>query len=101
MNVQDAMKAGGVLKGILWHQGEEDCTPENAPRYGKDLEAMVDQIRKAVGDPDLPFLVGQMSPEGINSREKQMVNDVHKNLSESSTKLRIHRYDWFAKCRSS
>ena len=80
VNVQDAMKAGGVLKGILWHQGEEDCTPENAPRYGKDLETMVDQIRKAVGDPDLPFLVGQMSPEGINSREKQMVNDVHKNL---------------------
>ena len=80
VNVQDAMKAGGVLKGILWHQGEEDCTPENAPRYGKDLETMVDQIRKAVGDPDLPFLVGQMSPEGINSREKQIVNDVHKNL---------------------
>ena len=80
VNVQDAMKAGGVLKGILWHQGEDDCTPENAPRYGKDLEAMVDQIRKAVGDPDLPFLVGQMSPEGMNSREKQMVNDVHKNL---------------------
>ena len=33
-----------------------------------------------MGDPDLPFLVGQMSPEGMNSREKQMVNDVHKNL---------------------
>ena len=37
VNVQDALKAGGVLKGILWHQGEDDCTP----RMRRDTEKIL------------------------------------------------------------
>ena len=80
VNVQDALKAGGVLKGILWHQGEDDCTPQNAPRYEKILRQWSIRFVRLWVILIFRFWLKMMSPEGMNSREKQMVNDVHKNL---------------------
>ena len=40
VNVQDAMKAGGVLKGILWHQGEAKIAH---PRMHQDTERILKQ----------------------------------------------------------
>jgi hypothetical protein len=50
----------GVLKAILWHQGESDSNAEAAPLYEQRLRALIERFRSELGDPTLPFLIGQL-----------------------------------------
>ncbi len=50
----------GELKGILWHQGEADTKLERAPYYGQKLKDLISRLRKLVGNPELPFVAGEM-----------------------------------------
>lgn len=50
----------GTIKGILWHQGESDCTPELAPAYETKLHDLVARLRTLVKSPQAPFIAGQM-----------------------------------------
>ena len=55
-----AMKAG-VLKGILWHQGENDSGKETTAKiYEQQLHAMIAAWRKDLGDQNIPIVVGEM-----------------------------------------
>ncbi len=53
-------RAGGDVRGVLWYQGESDCSPELAPTYGARLEAWIAALRKELGRPDMPFYVVQL-----------------------------------------
>ena len=53
-----AMQAG-VMKGILWHQGEAD---RSNPDYGKRLTELIEQLRKDLSAPDVPFVAGELTP---------------------------------------
>lgn len=48
----------GVLKGILWHQGESD---ERDAKYLEKLKALVENLRKDLNAPNLPFVAGQVN----------------------------------------
>lgn len=50
----------GELKGILWHQGESDTTPELAPAYEAALVELIERFRRDLTAPDVPFLIGQL-----------------------------------------
>ena len=50
----------GVLKGILWHQGESDSKEELAKKYEAKLHALVGRFRDTLAAPNVPFIVGQM-----------------------------------------
>jgi hypothetical protein len=54
-----AMK-DGVLKGILWHQGESDSSPEKAAQYSAKLDGLVNKFRKEFNLPNLPFIAGEL-----------------------------------------
>jgi hypothetical protein len=55
-----ATKAG-VLKGILWHQGENDSGKEaTAKIYEQQLHAMVASWREDLGDENIPIVVGEL-----------------------------------------
>jgi hypothetical protein len=54
-----AMK-DGVIKGIIWHQGESDSKPEKVQAYQTKLEELVDRFRQDLGDDKLPFVVGKL-----------------------------------------
>ncbi len=72
--VRLAMK-DGVLKGILWHQGESDTGPTNAPTYGSRLEATMARFRDDLGIDDLPIVAGRLAPfRADNDSGAQMVN---------------------------
>ena len=91
--------SGGVLRGILWHQGESDANIECAGRYGVNLQILAEQLRSQI-IPDqrgtvarkpysnLPFVVGTMS-RGVDDRgdfseysdEKNIVDQVHRTIS--------------------
>ncbi len=51
----------GTLKGVLWHQGENDASAEDtAKSYGERLARMVRDLRADVGDEHLPFVAGEL-----------------------------------------
>lgn len=54
-----ALKSG-VLKGILWHQGESDSKEPLASAYEEKLHDLVKRFRAELEAPEVPFIVGQM-----------------------------------------
>lgn len=47
-----------LLRGILWHQGEGDCTPERYPLYEERLTLILQGFRRDLCLPEAPILVG-------------------------------------------
>ena len=61
-----AMK-DGVLKGIIWHQGEANS--RKYKQYMPKITALIEALRNDLNAPDLPFVAGQLSadkPQRIN-----------------------------------
>ncbi|HEY4326843.1 MAG TPA: sialate O-acetylesterase [Mucilaginibacter sp.] len=59
----------GVIKGVIWHQGEADSSPEKAAGYLARLKELIARIRLLTGNPNLPFIVGELGryrPEYAN-----------------------------------
>ncbi len=78
-----AMK-NGILKGILWHQGESDCTPERAPLYEKKLHSLVTRFRQELGVPEVPFILGELGrfPRPPLNDNKKLVAKAHHTLAD-------------------
>lgn len=58
---KEAMKFG-TLKGILWHQGCADSSPEKTATYLERLSIMVDSLRTNLGVTDeVPFIAGELA----------------------------------------
>lgn len=56
-----ALLAGGVLKGVLWHQGESDSdTWEDAERYDTGFWSMYHPLTEQIGGRGVPFLIGEL-----------------------------------------
>lgn len=80
---QTAMK-DGVLKGIIWHQGEGDSNEENAQEYGTRLEALIQTLRKDLGVPDVPFIAGELATFYTSKNEyARIVNNELTRLPEN------------------
>lgn len=62
------------IRGALWLQGEADATEERLPVYEAKLLKMVDDLRKELDLPELPFIactIGEMrADEGTRPRAK-------------------------------
>lgn len=56
---REALKKG-TLKGIIWHQGESDSTPETIDAYLANLEVLVQRLRQDLNAPDVPFVAGEL-----------------------------------------
>lgn len=62
MNKAVWAKKHGVIKGVLWHQGESDTvTPERAQAYTEHLKQIILDIRKDLKIKNLPFVVGNLA----------------------------------------
>ena len=61
--------AAGSLRGILWHQGENDANrPEDVASYGRRLREMVAALRAGLAAPAVPFIAGELG-EFLAERE--------------------------------
>ena len=103
-------RSGGVLRGILWHQGESDSNEVCAPLYAENLQRFVEQLRADIlptGDADtqridsvVPFIVGTMS-RGVDQRDdlsvfdssKQLIDDVHRNTPNLIPSAAVSNHD--------
>lgn len=59
-----AAPAGSVIKGVVWSQGEQD-RPIAATTYQAKLDDLIAQTRIDLGIPDLPFVIGSVSPDWL------------------------------------
>ncbi|HMI05642.1 MAG TPA: sialate O-acetylesterase [Pedobacter sp.] len=73
-----AMKSG-VIKGIIWHQGEANSRPERAAGYLEKLETLIGRLRENAQDKNLPFVAGEL---GRYRDTYQLVNDQLRLLPE-------------------
>lgn len=50
----------GIIKGILWHQGESDSEADKRIGYTDKLNTLIAQIRNITQQNDLPFIIGEL-----------------------------------------
>ena len=71
----------GVIKGILWHQGENDSGKEaTAKIYEAQLHAMITAWRKDLGADNIPIVVGEMGRFFKSAKFKHVVDAALKAL---------------------
>ncbi|XXY13022.1 sialate O-acetylesterase [Sorangium sp. So ce216] len=68
-----AQEAGGVIEGILFHQGESNCGDAAWP--GK-VKTLVSDLRADLGIGDVPFLAGELLHSGSCARHNSLVNQL-------------------------
>lgn len=66
MTAKLAMRTS-FLSGILWHQGESNCRNLNEEEYRRLFFNLMDSLRRDLGMPDLPLIIGEIS-EHINPK---------------------------------
>ena len=47
-----------TIAGVLWHQGESDCSEEKYPVYEEKCTHILESLRAKLGLHDVPFLLG-------------------------------------------
>ncbi len=56
------------IKGILWHQGESDCSPEKTEKYQEKFSEIINALRQELNIPEVPLIIGGLGdflPKGI------------------------------------
>lgn len=67
----------GMIKGIIWHQGESDSKPELTKVYQAKLEELIANLRQELGDNDLPFVVGKLGEFYVaRNPNAKAINDI-------------------------
>lgn len=66
LRIQNAMRCG-VVRGMLWHQGEADSNPTSAAAYLPKLTELIGRVRTLVGQPALPVVAGELGRFKENS----------------------------------
>ncbi|MGQ7871026.1 sialate O-acetylesterase [Sunxiuqinia sp. sy24] len=55
-------KEQGIVKGILWHQGESDTvTPEKSKDYSERMKQLILDVRSDLKIDNLPFVLGNLA----------------------------------------
>ena len=79
--VREAQKAG-VLKGILWHQGEADRAA--SATYGQSLASLIARLRRECDAPNLPFVAGELGTfNSENLADTEKFNAVLQDLTNT------------------
>jgi len=75
-------KKYGIIKGILWHQGENDATAqETIEIYNKQLQKLFTLFRNEINNSELPIIIGELgsfskiddSWQAINSKIEEYI----------------------------
>ncbi len=78
-----AAQRSGTFRAILWHQGESDSNAKDAPLYEARLRTLIARFRADLGDPDLPFLIGELGhfPARPWDEWRTMVDAAHRAVA--------------------
>lgn len=67
----------GIIKGIIWHQGEGDSNEEKAKVYIEKLQKLINLFRNEIGNPRVPFVAGEL---GHYRENYMLINNELKKL---------------------
>jgi len=74
----------GVLKGVLWHQGESDSNPKDGPLYQQRLTELIARLRRATRTPSLPFVAGMPADAFVTRKpESKRITDAIKTVAKA------------------
>lgn len=74
----------GVLKGILWHQGESDNDSLHSTQYLKKLETLINRLRTDIQQPTLPFVAGEIGYFNKENFINAVINQLPKQVSNTA-----------------
>lgn len=72
----------GIFKGVIWHQGEADSSPDKALSYVSKLKKLIKNIRKETRNRKLPWVIGELGRyketyQNINKVLVSVPNNIH------------------------
>ncbi|HEY0670433.1 MAG TPA: sialate O-acetylesterase, partial [Sphingobacteriaceae bacterium] len=76
----------GTIKGIIWHQGEGDSELKASQQYIANLTELINRVRREAGNPQLPFVVGEL---GRFRKTSHNINNVLPQLSSKVSHTKI------------
>ncbi|NLB26443.1 MAG: sialate O-acetylesterase [Bacteroidales bacterium] len=86
-NFKEKVETGknyGIIKGILWHQGESDAVDdEDIEMYQSRLMTLFEKFREAAGNSFLPVLIGELGSFSQNNDKWQAINRQIYNYSKT------------------
>lgn len=71
----------GVLKGIIWQQGESDSNTKDAPLYKERLLKLLTSFRRDLGSNNLPIVIGGLG-DFLKSSQYKTVNKTLKEVAD-------------------
>ena len=80
----------GVMKGVLWHQGESDSVTEGTARtYAPRLDRMIRDLREDLEIADIPFLVGELGEFRERDERAIYLSEVNQALGSIPALVRL------------
>lgn len=86
--IRRAKKAmeSGILKGIIWHQGESDSNSQKSINaYTQNFEAMLDSLKSDLGISSIPIVMGEIGyffyPKAAFAKD---INGVIRQIADSN-----------------
>ncbi len=83
-------KAKGVIKGILWHQGERNANATDLPTYKEALIDLFGKFKSSVNDNNLPIIMGELG-SFAQPEEKvvyfEKVNEIVRTIAAENNNL--------------
>jgi hypothetical protein len=76
-------KKFGVVKAVLWQQGEADATPQKIPLYKDRLNMLFKEFKSSAGNYSLPILIGELGPFKYNYEGFLKINAVIRDYAAS------------------
>lgn len=79
MNFRQKMelaKTQGIVKGILWHQGESDANTRGIPLYKDNLKKLFGIFRGYANNEKLPILIGELGSYSKTPNEWNTINEI-------------------------
>ncbi|GGD44718.1 acetylxylan esterase [Emticicia aquatilis] len=64
----------GVVKGILWHQGESDASEKRIPFHTQNLSKLFGTFRNFIGIKNLPIILGELGSYSKTNDNWQKIN---------------------------
>jgi len=84
-NARLAQRTSEIV-GVLWHQGESDCSEELYPTYQTRFESMMQTLRNELMLRDVPFILGGLGDflGAYSLKDYVHINAALKNIAESN-----------------
>ncbi|TKB95231.1 sialate O-acetylesterase [Pedobacter cryophilus] len=77
----------GTLKGVIWHQGETDCTAKGVVNYQEKLNKVVNGFRTDLKNPTLTFIAGELPAFQTQQPDKEKKMQFNPYVAQINTTL--------------